>query len=293
MSLPKISVIGTGALGNVLTAALVFHDASVASVFNRTSSKATQLADKLGIAGSGDFPASSDELGPLTFLTVSDGALRHTAQRLARLKGDLENYTFVHCSGNESAAILQPLKDRGAVTASFHPLQTFTAESSPNDFQGIYFSLQGDYEAFPLLRVVAGKLGAQTLEVSAGQKSNLHAAAVLASNYLTALLDASVELGTQGGLPVEKVKQALLPLVETTLKNASQQPFDEALSGPIKRGDVATVRQHLDLLDNQPELKNVYCVLGLQTVKLAESSGELGESIAQDLREMLRSGATL
>jgi len=288
MSLPKTSIIGTGALGSTLARALVSQDVILKSLFNRTETKVQNLADELAVSTYGIFPESISELGALTFLTVPDGAIKEVAQKLSKLKGDLENYTFVHCSGNETAELLQPLKLQGATVASFHPLQTFTTHSEIGDFKRIYFSLQGDLEAFPTLRLVAKKFGAQTLEVTKEQKSHLHAAAVFASNYLTTLLDASVKAGAKGGLPKDKVKNALLPLVETTLKNTSEQSFTHALSGPIKRGDIRTVEKHLELLDEMPELKEVYCVLGLQTVELAVSSGSLDGTTAEKLRKMLQ-----
>lgn len=290
MSLPNISIIGAGALGSILTRALMSQDVTLKSVFNRTESKAKDLADELAVSSFGTFPESISELGALTFLTVPDSAIIGVAQRLSKLKGDLENFTFVHCSGNESAEVLQPLKLQGATIASFHPLQTFTAYSRTSDFKGIYFSLQGDVEAFPRLRLVAKKLGAQILEVTKDQKSHLHAAAVLASNYLTTLLDTSVKVAARGGLSDEKVKNALLPLVETTLQNASQQSFIDALSGPIKRGDIRTVEKHLELLDGSPELKQVYCVLGLRTVELAEASGSLEGTVAEKMRKIVQTG---
>lgn len=290
MSLPNISIIGAGALGSILTRALMSQDVTLKSVFNRTESKAKDLADELAVSSFGTFPGSISELGALTFLTVPDSAIKGVAQRLSKLKGDLENFTFVHCSGNESAEVLQPLKLQGATIASFHPLQTFTAHSRTSDFKGIYFSLQGDVEAFPRLRLVAKKLGAQILEVTKDQKSHLHAAAVLASNYLTTLLDTSVKVAARGGLSDEKVKNALLPLVETTLQNASQQSFIDALSGPIKRGDIRTVEKHLELLDGSPELKQVYCVLGLRTVELAEASGSLEGTVAEKMRKIVQTG---
>ncbi len=288
MSLPKISIIGTGALGSTLARALVSQDVILKSLFNRTESKVQDLANELAISTHGIFPKSISELGSLTFLTVPDRAINEVAQKLSKLKGDLENFTFVHCSGNESAELLQPLKLQGATIASFHPLQTFTHYSGINDFKGIYFSLQGDGEVFPQLRLVAEKFGARTLEVTKEQKSHLHTAAVFTSNYLTTLLDTSVKVGTGSGLSEEKVKNALLPLVETTLKNTSEQSFADALSGPIKRGDIRTVEKHLELLDETPELKEVYCVLGLRTVELATSSGSLDGTTAEKLRKMLQ-----
>lgn len=293
MRLPDTSIIGTGALGTTLARALVAHDVPVKSIFNRTATKAGELSRELEIDISGDLPIASDQLGSLIFLTISDGAIAEVAYKLSELNADLGNYTFVHCSGNESAELLEPLKMQGAQIAAFHPLQTFTSKSSITDFEGIYFSLQGDGGALSILRTIANKLGADTFEITNEQKSHLHAAAVMASNYLTTLLDTSVKVGAQEGLSEEKVKKVLLPLVRKTLENATCEPFAEALSGPVKRGDIATVQRHLHLLGKHPELKSVYCMLGLQTLKLAEQNESIGGTDAEQLRKMLHSALSL
>ena len=293
MRLPDTSIIGTGALGTTLARALVSREVPVKSIFNRTVSKARELSRELKIDISGDLPTTSDQLGSLIFLTISDGAIAEIAHKLSELNTDLDNHTFVHCSGNESADLLEPLKMQGANIAAFHPLQTFTSKSNVTDFEGIYFSLQGDGEALSMLRMVANKLGADIFQVTNEQKSHLHAAAVLASNYLTTLLDTSVKVGAQGGLAEEKVKKILLPLVKKTLENASRQSFSDALSGPVKRGDIATVQEHLQLLGKHPELKSVYCMLGLQTLELADETGSLDGTDAEKLRKMLHSGLNL
>ena len=290
MSLPSISIIGAGALGSALGRAVAAQQYPIKCIYNRTESKAQQLAERVGSDSWGSFPTSPDELGSLVFLTVADSAIAEAAAQLATLDGDVSGQTYVHCSGSESAELLDPLREKGARVASFHPLQTFTSQSKPADFSGIYFSLQGDANAFAQLTDLAQSLGAQTLNVSAEEKSQLHGAAVFASNYLLSLLDAAVEVGSGGGLESQQVKQALLPLVQTSLQNASDQSFEDALSGPIKRGDINTVKRHLKLLDDRVELKALYCMLGLRTLKVAESAGGITGTDAEEMRIILDAG---
>ncbi len=290
MKAPESSVIGLGGLGTVLTKALVRCDFPVKSIFNRTASKAEALASSTGIEKWGAFPSSLDELGSLIFVTVPDSSIEAVAGKIAQIDGETayKGRTVVHCSGSESADLLGQLKSKGAATASFHPLQTFSKNSNPDVFEGIYFSLQGDLKAFPPLQKVAHRLGAHTFQITPEQKSQLHAAAVLSSNYLTTLLQAAVEIGSTEGLSPEKVKQALLPLVETTLENAEQFSFNEALTGPIKRGDITTVEKHLNLLEGQNEFRELYCVLGLRALKITESSEKLDASTIKKMRKLLQ-----
>jgi predicted short-subunit dehydrogenase-like oxidoreductase (DUF2520 family) len=288
MAISEVTIIGLGALGTALSDAFAAHDLAIKSVFNRSPKQAQKVAGRHNISIFSDFPSSPQQLAPLVFITVSDTAIPAIVEQIMAWKGDLSEITFVHCSGNESAAILNPLRQQGARVASMHPLQTFTVQSTPADFNDIYFSLQGDQEVFVDLKNISNKLGGKTLKVSSEQKSNLHAAAVFASNYLITLLQAATETASTSGLSEQNVKEALLPLVQTTLNNAEGQALPEALSGPIKRGDVKTIKDHLALLNNQPELQSLYVNLGKKTVALAQSSGSIDEETAAELGKVLR-----
>jgi predicted short-subunit dehydrogenase-like oxidoreductase (DUF2520 family) len=287
MDQPDITIIGLGGLGTTLTKSLIHQDFSVKSVFNRSKEKATRISFDYDIQISGAFPEDKNQLGRLIFITVADRAIKEIADRLAELSSYFSEFTIVHCSGTESADLLKSLKEKGAKIASLHPLQTFSAQSGLEDFNDIFFSIEGDEEAFPILQNVAGKIGAKTFTVSAEQKSHLHAAAVVACNYLITLLDTSTEIGTISGLTIEQVKQALFPLIKTTLKNAESESYSGVLTGPIKRGDYQTVQKHLNMLKDYPELLHLYSELGTATLKLADSSGDLTRTDARKLRTIL------
>lgn len=287
MDLPDITIIGLGGLGTALTKTVIKHDFSVKSVFNRSQEKINQISSDCDIQISGAFPKDKNQLGHLVFITVADRAIKEIADRLAKLNNDFSEFIFVHCSGTESADLLKSLKEKGAKIASLHPLQTFTAQSGPEDFRDIFFSIQGDEEAFPILQNLTGRIGAQTFPVSSEQKSHLHIAAVVACNYLITLLETSTEIGTISGLTTEHVNQALFPLIKTTLKNVESRSFSEALTGPIKRGDYRTVKKHLTMLKDYPDLLHLYRELGVQTLKLTESSGHLTGTDGRKLRKIL------
>lgn len=286
-SIPEVTIIGVGGLGQSLAKALITAEIPIKSIFNRTAKKTESLAIDLGISIYGSFPQNTDELGDVIFITVTDQAIKDISGRIGRLSDDFSGRIVVHCSGNESADLFNGLKDKGANIASFHPLQTFTDQSSPEAFKDIFFSLQGDKSAFLTLKEIARQLGAQTIEVTAEQKSYLHAAAVMASNYLNILLDAAVDTASVSGLSREKAKQALFPLIKTSLKNIKSQSFKEALTGPIKRGDITTVEQHLKLLQEHPDLLNLYKILGTRTVKLVQKSQNIDDENAQTIRNLL------
>lgn len=286
MNIPTISIIGLGALGRTLARACVYNNLAVESVFNRTQYRAQETAAALDIETAGSFPQEARQLGTLVFVTVSDAAIASVSKQLAALAPNFSGTTVVHCSGNESAEVLSILKEKGAHIASMHPLQTFTENSGAQTFANIYCSLQGDRACLPMLNQLAERLGARTIEITADQKSRLHAAAVFASNYLVTLLEASVAAAGPG-IEGAQLKQALLPLVETTLQNVKDQSFSKALSGPIKRGDIQTVQNHLGLLEGNEELLELYRLMGRRTIRLAEEDGSLDNASAAMLNQLL------
>ena len=282
-----VTIIGLGALGKSLTQAFLNADIPVKSIFNRTGYRASQLADENEIAIANSFPEDASQLGTPIFLTVPDGAISEVSYRVAQLSDDLSGKKIVHCSGNEMSSILSAVKKKGAAIASMHPLQTFSAASSADDFQNIYCSLEGDAEVLPVLEKLAAAIGAKTVRVSGEQKSHLHAAAVMASNYIVTLLDASAEIGELSGLNRKKVQQLINPLVQTAIQNGQKASFEKAISGPIARGDVETVQQHLKLLEKSPKLRTFYAQLGLQTVGKVEETMGIDKGSAEKLYQIL------
>lgn len=286
MSRPTVTIIGLGRLGKTFARALVEVDIPIQSIFNRTLVTAQKLGDELGIKEVNTFPKTKSDLADITFLTVSDMAIAPVADRLAVIADDFSNKTIVHCSGNESAELLTELKKKGAHVASFHPIQSFTGSFDPSVFDHIYFSLQGDQAAFGSLKMIAECLGASTMEVSSSQKSYLHAAAVMTSNYLNTLIKAAVDIAGLDGLDKEQARRALLPLAKASLQNVISKSFSEALTGPIQRGDIQTVEKHLTLLKDHPELDKMYRILGQKTVELARSANTIDGRTAQKLHKL-------
>lgn len=288
---PEITTIGTGALGTTLARALHKNGYFIKSVFNRTVSEAEKLAGQLGAELTGSFPASVEETGALVFIAISDDAIREAAFKLSDKIVDFSGKTVVHCSGNETSAILDPLKKRKAITAAFHPLQTFHKNSGPDSFSDIYISLEGDEKAVHLLSGIADRLGSKALPITPGAKPYLHAAAVMASNYLVALMEAAGEISELGGIEQQQARKALMPLAKTALENTSASDLSAVLSGPVARGDVSTVEKHLKLLEHNPELLSLYKTLGLQTLKLARKNNRLTVEESEELKKCFQDNA--
>lgn len=284
-SIADISIIGTGAVGSTLARALLKAGYQLRGLYNRTEEHAATLARELRVAHSAAFPRDVSELGSVVFITVVDGQVEAVAQKLASLEGDWTGRTAVHCSGTLSTDALQPLKRSGASVLSMHPLQTFQRDSLPEAFRDIYFSLQGDGAAASRLSVLAEDLGAGTFPIDKSGKAYLHAAAVMACNYLVSLLDAAGATAEAGGMDKEQAVKVMMPLVRQTLQNVESTGTVSSLSGPVARGDAGTVKRHLELLGEENELREIYRLMGRYTLKLARKRG-LGDSVTQELEKL-------
>jgi predicted short-subunit dehydrogenase-like oxidoreductase (DUF2520 family) len=114
-----------------------------------------------------------------------------------------------------------------------------------------------------------------------------HAAAVIACNYLVTLTKLATDLWQTFGISTEEATQALLPLIQGTVDNLRNIGLPGCLTGPVARGDLGTIRKHLDALEaRSPDLLSTYRELGRQTVPIAQAKGGVGEERARELKEL-------
>ena len=177
-------------------------------------------------------------------------------------------------SGSAEPAALAALRAEGHPCGTFHPLLPFADPAqAAASIRGAWFGLDGDAEARAMGRALAGALGARTLEIPAGDKVRYHAAAVMVSNFPALLMDAGEQLLRAIGLAPEDARAALLPLFAAAAENVKARPSAQALTGPLARGDVETVRKHLATLAATPELRAFYVSLSRAAIPLARAAG--------------------
>lgn len=243
---PSVTIIGLGRLGNALSLAL--EKASYTNI--ESYSKGEKI----------------EQLNDWVFITTPDSEIVKVVSELALYFKDLNSKQVFHSSGTISSSVLNELKKRGAKTACFHPLASITSKTA--SFDGIYFDIEGEEAAVSKLELLAEDLGAKSIRVSPKEKELLHVSAVIASNYLVTLADIAIQVSGSSTISQKTLMDALLPLMKSSLDNLHELSPSEALTGPIARGDVKTVQRHIQLLDNEEELLNVYKKLGLLTLEL-------------------------
>ena len=144
--------------------------------------------------------------------------------------------------------------------ASVHPMMTFVHGSAPS-LKGVPFAVEGDAGALRAARQIARDLGGEAFTIHKQHKAAYHAWGAFASPLLVALLATAEQVARAAGLSAAQARKKMLPIVKQTIANYEALGAADAFSGPIVRGDADTVRQHLRVLSNALEARDVYLAL--------------------------------
>jgi predicted short-subunit dehydrogenase-like oxidoreductase (DUF2520 family) len=208
-----------------------------------------------------EFVAKSEAL----FIATPDDVIRKAAGRIRRRLA--KKTILVHFSGLRPASIL-PRANR-ARRAAVHPFATFPRLVIPPPRRNYPLFVEADPGTIgPIRRIFRGK-HFTVLPVRARDKSRLHLMGVLSSNLFVSLIDAVLELIPAKPKRERLFRQAIRPLIEETMRNLIGTGIPDALSGPVKRGDLRTVEEHLRLLKKNRDLDRIYRALSLNIVKFA------------------------
>ena len=166
-------------------------------------------------------------------------------------------------------AVFFNAEKRGAYRFSVHPLCAVSDRyHSFRDLGETYFTLEGSAERLEEMKKIFASMGNVVVVIDAEQKVRYHAAAVMVSNQAAALADIGAELLQQCGFSRRDAEKALGPLIAGNAQNIAQRGPTEALTGPVERGDIDTVRNHLSVLDGQA--RELYVQLSERLVRIAE-----------------------
>jgi len=270
----RISIIGAGRLGTTLAHALARKGYAIGALCCRTARSARESARIAGAGKATTDPVRAAAAGGILFCAVPDDDIPRLARRLASSPIDWKGRIVFHCSGLLPARALEPLRKKGASIGSFHPAQTFAGkEGRPALFKGIHFGLEGDGEAVEIAGKLVRALGGKGLLIKEGDKPLYHAACVLCSGGTSILAAAASALLRETGLGGREAAGLLLPLLGMTMRNIETLGPERALTGPFVRGDVKTVRRHLESLPSKGGYREIYKALGTKSLETAEKRG--------------------
>lgn len=284
MSKPKIAIIGAGKVGGAIAVLLKERGYTVSGVASRSFNSALNLGSRVG-APACRRPEDAAGGADIVFITTPDREIAGVSKDISDLGAVGPGQVVAHTSGAHPSGHLERVRERGALAVSIHPLQSFAdVETAIKNLPGSYFAMEGDQEAMPAAQQLVADLGGRAFYINAGDKALYHAAACIASNYLVSLLHLSTGLYEKFGLSRKDAFQALLPLVQGTINNIESVGPVQALTGPVARGDVSTIREHLPAIAGVGDEENrLYRMLGRYTVRIAMEKGSIDSKQADKL----------
>jgi predicted short-subunit dehydrogenase-like oxidoreductase (DUF2520 family) len=286
-----VGIIGPGRAGVGL--ALALAAAGYAVRLHGRARKSVPPPLRLTV-GAADAPPPWIAEPAAVILAVRDDAIRPLADALARGAAIRAEQVVLHLSGVQGQEALGPLVGSRAALGSLHPLQTISdPERAAARLKGAWAAVEGMPRAVQAAERLARDVGMRPFEISSRAKPIYHAGAVFASNYFVVVEAVAQRLLRHAGLSDADAWLALRPLVEGTLENLAAQSPLAALTGPVARGDEATIRRHLDALTQDDAA--LYRVLGRAALELAQKQGmdaataaRVAAALATDLPPVLR-----
>ncbi len=274
-SIEPVVLVGAGRAGRALSAA--FRAAGVAHA----------LADRTGIV---------EQLGPVVLpsrqvavqqasailVAVRDGQLDVALDELRERDGVMSGTVVLQVSGSAEPAARERLAAVGVHYGTFHPLLPLIDPSLASfRLQGSVIGIEGDSAAHGVASQLATRLGATTIEIPRAERAAYHAAAVIASNFPVTLAALAEGLLSRIGVDSVAAHRAVRALMAASVENLAAAPRAlDALTGPIARGDVATVRAHTTALHGSRPYHDVYEVLSRATLTLMRDRGDDAADVA-------------
>jgi predicted short-subunit dehydrogenase-like oxidoreductase (DUF2520 family) len=194
----------------------------------------------------------------ILWLSVPDGAIESTVVRILRRRSSLEGQVVLHSSGALTRDALALARAAGALVASVHPLMSFPSRR-PVPLAGVPFGVEAQERSLRrMLFQLVRQLGGKPFTVPSEGKALYHAAGMFASPLLTSLMTGAATCLRAAGIDHQQAERLLGPLAAATVANMMREGLRQSLSGPWARGDVSTVKLHLQALQPHPLLAETY-----------------------------------
>jgi len=229
-------------------------------------------------------------LAEVLFIATPDGVIREVCERIARDGGFRAGQIVAHLSGALTSDVLEAARAYGAKVLALHPMQTFAdPRQGARNIIGSYFSLEGDPEAVAFGRELVEAFSGRAFVIPKERKALVHAALCVASNYLVTVVDLAARMLERADVEKGEPLEAMLPLIRGTVRNLERNGLPGALTGPISRGDAATIARHLKTMEElAPEFLALYRRLGEETVRLAREKGGLNREGEEMIQRILQ-----
>ena len=264
----KIGFIGAGKVGFSLGKLFSQGGIHVIGYYSRhaeSAEEAARFTDSISYNDPGRLAADCDAI----FLTVPDGAITEVFEELK--KYDLQGRQLCHCSGSMTAEEAFPgIEQTGAVGCSIHPLFPVSDRyESYRELKDAFFCIEGNSRILLEWKERLERLGLTVQVIPSDNKVQYHAACAIASNLVCALVQESLDLLERCGFTREYALKAITPLMRSNMEHIISHGPVEALTGPVERNDVKTVKKHLETFP-APEERKLYCAVSEKLLQVAQ-----------------------
>jgi predicted short-subunit dehydrogenase-like oxidoreductase (DUF2520 family) len=290
MDSTRVGVIGAGRVGAVVAAALRSAGHRIVAAAGESDASRGRIAALLpGVPV--EKPTAVARACDILLLTVPDDMLANVVSVLSASGAIHEGQYVVHTSGRHGLAVLEPAAAVGARVVALHPAMTFTGtDVDLPRLHGCVFGITAGPAERAFTEGLVADLGGIPLWVPESKRTLYHAGLAHGANHLVTLVAQAMEILSASG--AEDPAATLRPLLTAALDNALQHG-DAALTGPIVRGDVNTVRAHLaDLAANAPHTLPSYVAMARDTLDRAVTDGRVLPIRAARIRELLDAAVT-
>ncbi|MFF0722200.1 Rossmann-like and DUF2520 domain-containing protein [Verrucosispora sp. NA02020] len=281
-----VGVIGAGRVGATLGAALAAAGHRVVAATGRSGASQARLALLLPATACRPAEAVARSAADLLLIAVPDDALAGVVAALAADGALHPGQVVAHTSGAHGLSVLAPAVRVGARPLALHPAMTFTG--TPDDLgrlPGISYGVTAPAELRPLAARLVTDLGGVPEWIGEADRPLYHAALAHGANHLVTLVNEAADRLRDAG--VGRPEKVLAPLLRAALENALRLG-DDALTGPVSRGDAGTVERHLAALAaTAPEAVGAYLALARRTADRAVAAGRLRPVDAESLLGVL------
>ncbi len=282
----NIGIIGAGKVGTALASVLKqkgFFIAAVSDTMETSLENAEKYLGKdvLYTRNNMDVVAAADAIA----ITTQDSFIQDVAAEINGKADRLDGKLIFFTSGADPSSVLKPLDEKGAFLGSLHPLQTFPdIDSAISVLPDTCIFIEGDERAIPMLKELSENIGAKVYTIAGEHKVLYHLSAVFVCNLLSALMYAGKGLMDKISIDFEP----FIPIIEATIRNIEKKGPLSALTGPVVRGDVKTVKAHLASIEDMELHKKVYKALSEVAVQMAEERKAIDEKTAKALKDALK-----
>src|SRR3954469_15804757 len=282
----RVGVIGAGRVGAVLGAALtaVGHDVVAAAGLSAASAeRAARLLPGVPLVPADEVVAASD----LVVLAVPDDTLPGLVAGLAGTGAWRAGQIAFHTSGAHGLDVLAPAERAGVLPLALHPAMTFSGAVEDADrLPGAPFGVTSRPQHRPVAETLVLEMGGEPFYVAEEDRRLYHAALVTGANHLVTLVAEAADLLRAAG--VGEPARILAPLLTAALDNGLRRG-DRGLTGPVSRGDVGTVADHLaTLTERAPDSVAAYVAMARRTTERALAAGRLKRHEGAPLLDLLQ-----